>query len=205
MQPSQIRYYAPMLWSAWVHGMFSTRGHWLPGDPRGFRDHDHRVHSNGDYRHPPPPGEHEGLLKHALTLLQTNVRLPAPQRGTIALALAGKLLELDAPPRILCVDAVHGHVLFRAASRDAETLLGRAKQLASHRVREVLPGRIWGQHSHCVRIREESHYRSVVDYIARHPGAFIWIHPDVRPGTGSRQASNDVEVEHAPNMGTISP
>ena len=45
----------------WYHVQFSTFGTWLRGDERGFRDHDHRLHSSGDYRNPPPPGEHEGL------------------------------------------------------------------------------------------------------------------------------------------------
>ncbi len=40
-------------WNDRVHVMFSTRGHWLPVDPRGFRNRDHRIHSSGDYTHPP--------------------------------------------------------------------------------------------------------------------------------------------------------
>src|SRR5205814_7189946 len=46
----------------WRHVVISTRRSWLHGDRRGFRSRGHRIHSSGDYRDPPPQGEHEGLL-----------------------------------------------------------------------------------------------------------------------------------------------
>jgi len=45
----------------WYHIILNTRGTWLPGDPRGFRSQSHKIHSSGDYKHPPPKGEHAGL------------------------------------------------------------------------------------------------------------------------------------------------
>jgi len=45
----------------WRHVVLGTRRSWLHGDGRGFRSRGHRIHSSGDYRDPPPEGEHAGL------------------------------------------------------------------------------------------------------------------------------------------------
>jgi len=159
--------------------MFSTRGHWLPGDPRGFRARDHRIHSSGDYKHPPPRGEHAGLHQYARSILTRSVLLTSGQQRIVADALAEKVTSCGHAVRILSVDRVHVHMLFRAGNEDAEKIAGRAKQFASHRLRDELLGRIWGQHSHVVRVRDEGHYRRVVVYIAKHQSqqANVWEHP----------------------------
>lgn len=53
----------------WFHIMWSTYGVWLHGDPRGFRDRFHRIHSSGDYKHPPPKGEHAGLHRYMARIM----------------------------------------------------------------------------------------------------------------------------------------
>ena len=108
--------------------------------------------------------------------------MPEDLRPIIAEALGEKLIEIGSPPRILAVARVHVHALIRPGDRDARPLVGRAKQAASHAVRERLPGRIWGQGCHPARIRDGEHYASVVQYIAKHAeeGAVIWEHPSVR-------------------------
>ncbi|HZW09160.1 MAG TPA: hypothetical protein VFF69_04585 [Phycisphaerales bacterium] len=178
-------------WSDWAHVVWSTLGHWIPGDPRGFRDHDHRIHSTGDYKNPPPPGEHARLHRYARARCPDEVEIPEALRPKIAEVLARKLLALGKPPRIIAVARVHVHALVRAGPIDVRPFIGRAKQAASHAVRHDLPGRVWGQRCHPVRIRDADHFRDVVDYIAAHldEGAAIWIHPDVR--RASRPASTD--------------
>lgn len=178
-------------WSDWAHVVWSTRGHWLPGDLRGFRDHDHRLHSTGRYKNPPPPEEHEGLRRFARVLCPKERHIPIHLRQTIADALGTKLIALQNPARIIAVASSHVHALVRAGSRDVRPFIGRAKQAASHAVREDLPGRLWGQRCHPTRIRNEEHYREVVDYIAAHvnEGAALWIHPDLRRASG--QASGE--------------
>ena len=173
-------------WSNWVHVIWSTRGAWLPGDPRGFRDHDHRLHSTGDYRAPPPSGEHAGLYRTARERCPVEVQIPFRLRQTIAEALGDKLLALEQPPRIIAVMRTHVHALVRAGPTNVRESIGRAKQAASHAVRDELPGRIWGQRCHPVRIRDGVHYRQVVEYIAAHgeEGGALWIHPDLRKASG---------------------
>jgi hypothetical protein len=72
--------------------------------------------------------------------------------------------------------------LFRSGVEDAKPIIGRAKQYASHQIRNDLPGTIWGQGCHVVRIRDQDHYRQVVTYIGDHvlEGAAIWVHPMYR-------------------------
>jgi hypothetical protein len=44
--------------------MIGNRCSWLHGDKRGFRSRDHRIHSTGDYKNPPPPRENDGLRRY---------------------------------------------------------------------------------------------------------------------------------------------
>jgi hypothetical protein len=166
--------------------MFSARGHWLPGDERGFRDRKHRIHSSGDYAIPPPPDEHAGLRRYAHAIAGPSVRIPEELRSTIARALGEKFDELHAPARIIAITETHAHALVRVGDVDAKPLVGRAKQAASFVVRASLPGQVWGGSCHVVRVRSEDHYRRVVEYIDEHrcEGGAIWVHPSVRQPTG---------------------
>jgi REP element-mobilizing transposase RayT len=163
-------------WRDWVHVTCSTRGQWLPGDPRGFRDHDHRIHSSGNYKDFPPLHQHAGLRIYAARLNQQTIVLTCMQRTIIGEAITKKLKSMDVPIRIIAVAATHVHALIRVGEADAIPIFGRAKQFASHRVRGQLPGTIWGEGSHPERITDQTHYRNVVGYIRHHAldGAWIW-------------------------------
>lgn len=78
--------------------------------------------------------------------------------------------------RIIAIDAVHAHALIRAGEGDAKPMVARAKQRSSHAVVDELPGSIWAQGCEVVRVRDEQHWRTVVDYIANHAiaGATVW-------------------------------
>ncbi len=101
--------------------------------------------------------------------------------------------EMSVPLRILAIGRVHGHALVRIGAGNAKPLIGRAKQCASHAIRDKLPGSIWSQGCHVVRIESELHYRWVVKYIENHQGegAAIWVHPRWRGASDPdlRQAS----------------
>ena len=169
-------------WTNWAHITIGTRGSWLPGDPRGFRDHDHRVHSSGDYKNPPPIGEHAALHQFAKSIAPPPLDLPSDLRSTIAEALGEKFIETGHPARIIAVAARHAHALIRAEDDDAKPIAGRAKQAASHAVRRSLPGTIWSQGCHVVRVCDEAHFHAIVAYIAEHEreGAAVWVHPSCR-------------------------
>jgi hypothetical protein len=129
----------PTRWDDWVAVIVSTHGTWLPGDPRGFRDHDHRIHSSGDSKRPPPSGEHAGLHRYARRHADPEVVIPPELHPPVAETFGEKLLAIGCPPRILAIGKVRGHILFSVGAADAKLIIGRAKQLASHRVRDRLP------------------------------------------------------------------
>jgi len=170
-------------WSMWAHLMCSTRGAWLPGDERGFRSWRHKIHSSGDYKHAPPVEEHAGLRRHAKAISRPVVRLPPDLRRDIALAMAAKFTALATRPWVIAVAETHVHALARVGGGDAKRTMGKVKQAASHTVRDRAPGRIWGQGSHVVRVRDEVHFQAIELYIARHEvteSAWIWADPEAR-------------------------
>ena len=86
----------------WRHVVFTTLGSWLPGDPRGFRTREHKVHSSGDYKKPPPNGEHAELFKYSKEITPEKVLLPRHLWRTIGLAIRRELLkpESSAPSKL---------------------------------------------------------------------------------------------------------
>jgi len=172
----------PHTWADWVHAIITTYGTWLPGDPRGFRDHGHRVHSSGDYKSPPPAGEHAGLLDRSRRAVKSKIVLPPEHRQAVAGSLVSKLDELGHPVRILAVNATHVHLMVRVGQRDAKPVIGLAKQRASLDARSWLQGGLWAQGCHLVRVFSDEHYHTLIRYIAEHAdeGAFVWVHPTCR-------------------------
>ncbi|MBL8746196.1 MAG: hypothetical protein JNK58_07555 [Phycisphaerae bacterium] len=167
--------------TGWAHVMTSTLGHWLPGDPRGFRDHGHRVHSSGDYKNPSPDGEHAGLHHYARSILRNEVSLTEPQRARLGKSLLEKLERMGTAVAVLAVGARHVHGLIRVGTADAVEVFGRAKQFASHQIRAEIPGKLWGASSHVERIHDGAQFVSALKYITRHraEGAWVWENPEI--------------------------
>jgi len=111
----------------------------------------------------------------------------------IAEAIVSKLANEHAEVRAICVAGQHAHMLVNVGPGDAKRLIGRAKQLASHRVRDSMPGTLWSQGCHVVRVRDEPHFRAINGYILAHAreGAFVWSNPDLHSRTRSGPASKD--------------
>ena len=162
-----------------IHAICTLHGQWLPGDRRGFRSRDHKVHSSGDYKNPPPPDEHEGLRRWA----QSHIKgapsfLLADQLASIGLAFLWKLDAMDLFPRILSSGCTHLHVLFDAPPGmvDVMPMLGRAKQYASLKLADH-QGQLWAEGAKIIRTRDIQHARNVFGYIRDHAikeGAWIW-------------------------------
>lgn len=168
--------------------MSSFRGQWLPGDERGFRDHGHRVHSSGDYRRRPPEHEHAGLRSYARSISKGPVFVNASQAARIGESLLEKLDSMGVACEAMAVMPSHVHGLINVGAADAVALFGRAKQLASRRLSEELPGKLWGASSHAVRIRDRAHFAATRRYILEHWS--LWRsgaqgNPSLRGGSGS--------------------
>src|SRR5258706_1855971 len=101
----------PAAGKKWRHVIINTRSSWLHGDPRGFRDRDHRTHSSGDYRRPPPRGEHGGLYNHRQRHAGPEVHLPHALRPMIGRAMLAYLAACEHRVLAVAVTKVHAHVL----------------------------------------------------------------------------------------------
>lgn len=162
----------------WRHVTINTRCTWLHGDPRGFRDHDHRVHSSGDYKDPPPPDEHSGLHDYMNRRAGEPVTIASELRERIGLALVKKLTTIGHRMLVACVGSRHTHIVVELPQSlsDAKREIGRAKQAASHAVRDAMPGRIWADGGDFRLINDQEHARNTFEYILDHAeeGAWVW-------------------------------
>src|SRR5258708_24422024 len=91
----------------WRHVIISTYNSWLPGDPRGFRSVDHKIHSSGDYKNPPPKGEHAGLHQHSKSISGDTVVIPEDLRKTIGFAIQRELVEHGHRVLVISIVATH--------------------------------------------------------------------------------------------------
>ncbi len=163
----------------WYHIEVNTFGTWLPGDPRGFRDHDHRIHSSGDYRNPPPPSEHQALHRWVSNrLVREAIRLTAAQCEEVGRLLVDSLDRQGLRLAALAVSSNHVHALV-GATMDESALrqaIGNAKRRSSHAMRAVIPGSLWQRKIGVRIVRDERHFRNALSYITRHAeeGAWVW-------------------------------
>jgi len=172
----------PTSGKVWQHIIINTRGSWLPGDPRGFRSRNHRKHSDGDYKHPPPVGQHAGLIRHIRSNSRPPVHLPNDLWAAIGQAILEKIASQDHRLLALSVDTHHVHLLVELPTdrRVIKRIVGTWKQRASHAVRDRLPGEIWSKSCDPIHIGERAHQVSVYRYILAHAerGAWVWSYGD---------------------------
>jgi hypothetical protein len=168
----------PLLGTTWYHVTVGTLNSWLPGDPRGFRTRDHKLHSSGHHRSPPPVGEHAGLLTCARSAAGTPLVLPRPLRRVIGLAFVERLEQLDRQLLVISVGGLHCHnqVLLPTDRDAAKREIGLCKRHASFKVRAQLPGRIWARECGLAPIRDRQHQINTYNYIRNHyhSGAWVW-------------------------------
>src|SRR6266496_4954010 len=131
---------------AWWRVDISTYCSWLPGDRRGFRSHDHDIHSSGDYKHPPPPDEHEGLRNHHEDRAPESIKIPRDLRLIVATAIAEVLNAMGYCILVVSCADKHAHIVGELPT-DLKTfnrVIGRAKAKSSGAIRKRLSGRVWG-------------------------------------------------------------
>lgn len=168
----------------WRHFWFSTFGTWLRGDERGFRDHDHRIHSSGDYASPPPHEEHANLRRWVRSVMhKAPVRLDPPIREAAGRVIVGDLRTRGVGLIALAVASDHVHGLGRFPAAAVREIIGCAKRRSSHAVRSALPGTVWAKRCGLKRIADRVHQRRVFRYIEDHraQGAWVWTFRDSAP------------------------
>lgn len=160
-----------------VHITCTLYGNWLPGDDRGFRSRDHKLHSSGDYRHPPPRGEHAGLKRIAQEQMRPNVVLTERERELLGTAFVRKLLATEAQIVIVAVAATHVHTLLCPSPKlTVNESIRRAKQYASQQMKNR-PGRVWARGLSTRQVETLDYARRVFAYIRDHGDrehAWVW-------------------------------
>ena len=161
----------------WRHVILNTHSSWLHGDPRGFRSRDHRIHSSGDYRNPPPEGEHARLHEWMKKRAGPKVVFEEAVWQTIAEALRDRLLRLDRRILAVSMSAVHVHLLVElpdlpSVYRDE---CGLAKRFATEQVKGVLTGKLWAAGGTFKPIVDLDHQRRTYIYITtKQRPAWVW-------------------------------
>ena len=157
----------------WRHVVICTLNSWLPGDPRGFRTRDHKLHSSGDYKHRPPRGEHTGLHRYSRSVSGQPVIIPPALREAVGRVILDKIEH-----RVLALAAagMHTHLLAELPVdlTASKRIIGRCKATASHAIRNTLPGRVWAHDGDFKPIRDYRHHRNAYRYILDQDDAWIW-------------------------------
>ena len=127
----------------WRLVTFSTKGSWLPGDPRGWRSRGHKRHSSGDYKHPPPAGEHAGLYNYCRKRSGGEIELPAALRGAVGQAILAYLREAGIRVLAVAVSARHAHLLAELPDTMPlmRVIIGHAKWKSSRAIKAQRPVR----------------------------------------------------------------
>ena len=162
----------------WRFVTIGTLNSWLPGDERGWRSRKHRRHSSGDYRHPPPPGEHRGLLEYCRQRSGAPLFIPEPLRERLGVPFLKTLLEQRIRVLGIAVAAYHAHILAELPDlkRLAQDVIGNAKRDSSRAVRKEMPGRLWAGGGRFDPVDTREHLLNALLYILRHreEGAWVW-------------------------------
>lgn len=172
----------PIPGKRWYHVTIGTHNSWLPGDPRGFRSRNHKIHSSGDHRNPPPVGEHAGLHAYSKSISGNARLLPVECREIVSRKIRKTLENHFVQTLIISVGGMHVHLLAELPSdrKEAKRLIGIGKKSASQALSQQLPGRIWARDCGLKPILDEIHHRNTFQYILRHKeeGAYVWTFRD---------------------------
>jgi REP element-mobilizing transposase RayT len=166
----------------WRHVIINTHSTWLHGDPRGFRDRGHRTHSSGDYRRPPPRGEHDGLHRYRIGRSSPEIHLARDLRPLLGRSLVAYFLAAEYRVLAVAVTKVHAHLLVEIPDniQKVRAIIGQAKRLSSRAVKQTIPGSVWAAGGTYKPMGSRNHQRSVHGYILydQGPGAWTWSFQD---------------------------
>jgi len=160
----------------WRHAIINTKCTWLHGDPRGFRSRKHRIHSTGDYKMPPPPGEHEGLHAYQVGKSGAEIHIARAEQAIIGCALRDYLDKQGYKALAVAVTKTHAHVLVELPHGLAEVnrIIGQAKRSASRSVEKTMPGSIWSAGGKYKPVLNRDHCATAHDYIIYDQGLTAW-------------------------------
>lgn len=182
-------------WNSWFHVTVHTYGSWIRGDPRGWRDRNHEVHVDGDYKRPPEAGTYEKLHAYCKQrMARAPVRIEPSMRLVVLLAIVERLRMERIQVIAVSVDGVHVHILAKFIDWSPIRWVGLAKKHASHVVRQLglrsEGGGLWAKKSYAKPITNRAHQRRAFHYIVNHrcKGGVVWTFRDESTGTSRSTA-----------------
>ena len=160
----------------WRHVMVNTHCTWLPGAEKGFRNRGHRIHSSGDYKHPPPAHEHVGLREYNRRRAGRPCEIPPELREKIGLAFVTRLRHEGYTVLAVSVSAEHVHALALLPDHRGtiRRIVGRCKQYGTRAARAILLGEIWADGGEFKPVRDRAHQLNVYQYILTRQGPWAW-------------------------------
>lgn len=180
-----------MAWRSWYHCVATAYAQWLRGDPRGWRERDHRLHVDGDYKHPPEPSNYnDAIFKQSKRLAKNDpVFFQAPLRPHIGKLVLESISLQRLPVLAISVGAKHIHLLVKCPRDNPKLVIGKAKHNVTRNLRIQglidLPegARLWAVGSHPKPVRNRAHQIHTHHYILDHKkeGAWVWSFTDAAP------------------------
>jgi len=166
----------------WRFVTINTHSSWLPGDERGFRNRDHRIHSSGDYKNPPPKDEHAGLRKFNQDNSTQMVKISKLLRSIIGLAIIARLKKEGYRILAISVSFDHVHILVELPD-DIPTIkriMGRCKRNACEAVKHEMPGTIWSSGGDWKPVDDQERQDNSYNYVLtkQRPRAWTWSFKD---------------------------
>jgi len=191
-------------WNGWYHCTGSTYGAWLRGDPRGWRSRKHHEHCDGDYKNPPPEGQHDRQHEQSKGLMKRRrVVLTPEQREVACREFVKALIEREVEVGPFCVGSRHWHGMLRfrdterhrGQNRDANRLIGQAKGKSARemsRAGVIATGGVWAAKCRVRPVKDDQHHANVSKYIPDHAkkGAAVYVPPMAKPGASAPGSSS---------------
>jgi REP element-mobilizing transposase RayT len=161
---------------AWRHVVISTLNSWHHGDARGFRSRDHRIHSSGDYKKPPPKGEHAGLFRYQKSISGEVIDLDEDIRAVIGRSVVATLVEMKFRVLAAAVADRHSHIVVElpADLATVKRTIGEAKRKSSRAAKSSLSGRVWAAGGAYKLVKDKSHLGNATDYVLYDQGEDAW-------------------------------
>ena len=161
----------------WRFVTIGTHNAWKPGDPRGWRSRNHKIHSSGDYRNPPPVEEHAGLRQWANERSGNAATIPTRLRSAIGMHIIAALRELGHEVLAISVSGRHSHFLVELPDdlRVIKAIVGEAKRASSRAVREAMPGKVWAAGGDFDPIDSRVGLHDAGNYILTKQGPWAWV------------------------------
>jgi len=164
---------------------WTTRGSWLPGDPRGFQTWRGREHV------PPPKryaraGEptydaepYRDRHAHAQAISADAVRFSRAECRAVLNAVAEEINGIAIQPRIMSVAPTHAHLIARFGSLLIRPTVKRLKSAATRALPHFgLGNRPWVRGCHMRSLPDDEALANAVVYVGRHVNedgvVYVW-------------------------------